>query len=150
MPMRTTFVLTLPAPHALVDTSQYSPFQADALHGAPATHSFCLFELPERRAAGADREEQLRILVAAGRVLIPAHRSPPTVLSHRHQGASSVVDDLERRLPTDGDLPPRHLEHHRASFRCHAAIRPRHTPRGAGCRSMLRGRRDRTGARLTR
>jgi hypothetical protein len=77
MPLRTTFLLTLPAPHALVDTSQYSPFQADALHGAPATHSFCLFELPERRAAGADREEQLRILTAAGCVLMPAHRSPP-------------------------------------------------------------------------
>jgi len=59
------------APHAVLSTGRDGPLQTAALCRAPGTHSLGLLELEDRRACAADREEQLRVLVTAGSVVMP-------------------------------------------------------------------------------
>jgi hypothetical protein len=73
-----TFVLAVPAPHPVLNSSQDRKFQTEASHRASGTHRFGLLELPLRQVAVTDRKEHLWVLAPAGRVVMPAHRSPPS------------------------------------------------------------------------
>src|SRR5690242_11109931 len=61
------------APYAGVLTGLECPGEAFRGHGAPPAHGLGLLDLQERRAGSPDREEQLRVLVAADRIVTPVH-----------------------------------------------------------------------------
>src|SRR6185312_1403079 len=70
---RAPLVLAHPAPDAGVLTGLECPLEAFGGHGAPPAHGLGLLDLQERGAGRPDREEQLRVLVAADRIVTPVH-----------------------------------------------------------------------------
>src|SRR6185436_9829931 len=68
-----SFVFAHPAPDAGVLTGLECPREAFGGHGAPPAHGLGLLDLQERGAGRPDREEQLRVLVAADRIVTPVH-----------------------------------------------------------------------------
>src|SRR5690348_5111037 len=66
-------VLTHPTPHAGILPGFQSPLQARLGNGATPAHRFGLLDLEHGRSGGADREEQLRVLVAADGTMAPVH-----------------------------------------------------------------------------
>src|SRR5215472_15233024 len=67
------FVLAHAAPHARVLPALHRPLQAAVDHRAPAAHALGFFDLEQRWACVADREEQFRIHLTAGGVVTPVH-----------------------------------------------------------------------------
>src|SRR3954453_6867737 len=61
------------APYAGVLTGLEGPREAFLGHGAPPADGLGLLDLQERGARRPDREEQLRVLVAADRMVTPVH-----------------------------------------------------------------------------
>jgi hypothetical protein len=68
---RTTLVLAHAAPHTGVLAALQSPGQALLGDGATTAYRLRLCDLHQGRSARPDREEQLRVLVAADRVVTP-------------------------------------------------------------------------------
>src|SRR5947207_730961 len=64
---RASLVLAHPAPHASVLATLKRPGQALGSDGAAMANGFRLGDLQQRGAARPNREEQLRVLVPAGR-----------------------------------------------------------------------------------
>jgi hypothetical protein len=62
-----------PAPDAGVLTGLEGPLQALVGHGAPPADGLGLLDLQKRRAGRPDREEQLRVFIAAGSMVAPVH-----------------------------------------------------------------------------
>src|SRR5690349_23245097 len=70
---RAPLVLGEPTPDAGVLARAEGPVQARLHHGAAAADGLCLLDLNHCRAGRPDREEQLRVLVAAERAVAPVH-----------------------------------------------------------------------------
>src|SRR5215213_6197055 len=66
-------VLAHTAPNAGVLSGLEGPRKARLGHGAPPADGLGLLDLQERGARRPDREEQLRVLVAADRMVTPVH-----------------------------------------------------------------------------
>src|SRR3954468_18186504 len=66
-------ILAHTAPNAGVLTGLERPGKARLGHGAPPADGLGLLDLQERGARRPDREEQLRVLVAADRMVTPVH-----------------------------------------------------------------------------
>src|SRR5215467_12478270 len=67
------FVFAHAAPHARVLPALHRPLQAALDYRAPAADAFGFFDLKQRWACVADREEQLRIHLTTGGVVAPVH-----------------------------------------------------------------------------
>jgi hypothetical protein len=93
-PDRTPLVLRGASPHAICDAVFQRPGQALDLRRAQEADPFRLVNLAQRVPGRADREEQVRIGVAAGGILAPVH-----AYSHR-PGSSWLVsaDDTQGEL----------------------------------------------------
>src|SRR5689334_11812540 len=70
---RAPFVFAHSAPYAGVLAGLECPLEARLGHRAPPAHGLGLLDLQERGAGRPDREEQLRVLVAADRIVTPVH-----------------------------------------------------------------------------
>ncbi len=70
---RATLVLAEATPDAVVLTSLERPREALFAHLAATAHLLGLLDLEDGRTGVADREEQLRVLVEAGRAAAPIH-----------------------------------------------------------------------------
>src|SRR5919198_81199 len=68
-----SLVLAHPAPHASVLATLERPGQALGSDGAAMANGLRLGDLQQRGAARPNREEQLRVLVTAGRAVAPVH-----------------------------------------------------------------------------
>src|SRR5580700_3916641 len=67
------FIFAHAAPDARVLAALHRPLQAALGHRAPAAYPLGLFDLEQRGPCVSDREEQLRIHLAAGGVVAPVH-----------------------------------------------------------------------------
>jgi predicted ArsR family transcriptional regulator len=85
----TTLVFGKPAPDPVVLAGAQRELQARLPHRAPGAHLFGLRYLRQRGARRAGREEQLRVLAAAGRVTTPAALVPARTI--RPEGRSLRV-----------------------------------------------------------
>src|SRR5436190_2117369 len=70
---RASLVFAHSAPDAGVLAAGQSPGQAVGSRGAAVAHGLRLGDLQQSRTAGSHREEQLGVLVSAGRVVAPVH-----------------------------------------------------------------------------
>lgn len=78
-------ILAQAAPNSGILTRLQSPAQAFIDHAASTANRLRLFDLNQGGAGIADREEQLRVLVTAGRLVAPVHAS------QLHQGNAPQV-----------------------------------------------------------
>src|SRR6266480_1867429 len=91
------FVFAHAAPHARVLPALHRPLQAALDHRAAAAHGLGLFDLEQRWACVADREEQLRIHLTAGGVVAPVHAVHSSItagLTARNPGPAELVNDF--------------------------------------------------------
>ena len=88
---RAALVLAQPAPDAVVLAGLERPGEALLAHVAAPAHLLGLLDLEDGRSGVADREEQLRVLVEAGRTVAPIHGFRRT---HFHGGIASGRADV--------------------------------------------------------
>jgi hypothetical protein len=82
----------------VLNLGQDGKFQAEASYGTAGTHRFGLPELPLRQLAITDREEHLWVLASAGRVVMPAHRWPPSAPSMSESTSSPARSPRELEM----------------------------------------------------
>src|SRR3569833_1321989 len=87
---RASLVLAHAAPHAGILTTGQSPGQAVGSDGAAVAHGLRLSYLRQSRTAGSHREEQLGVLVSAGRIVAPVHVRE--LLHMAREGRATVVN----------------------------------------------------------
>jgi hypothetical protein len=86
------FIFREPTPNTRILTALNRPLETLFAHIAPDTNLFRLFDLGNRRASVAYREEELWVLMAAGGSMAPIHGHQPPPC-----GQSSLVA-LEEQL----------------------------------------------------
>ena len=98
-----SLILAQPTPHSGILARFQSPAQTFVNDAAVTADSLRLFNLNQCGAGVADREEQLRILVTAGRLVAPVHASQLHWGTHRrscgardcfHEADSSGVQSV--------------------------------------------------------